>query len=598
MTANNNYHEEEILGKAYDSRLMRRLLAYVRPYRPALIISIILLIAGSGLELLLPVMVQIGIDKYLAVKDISGLGRIAMISAGILMAAFILSYIQMYITMYIGQRVQYDMRMQIFKHLQKLHLGFFDKNPVGRLVTRVTNDVSVLDELFSSGLVSVFGDILTLVGIVIALLYYNWKLALFTFAVFPLLILATTIFRRKVRTIYREVRTRVARMNSFLQEHITGMTVIQLFTREKATFDKFSSINADLREANLKSVYYYAVFFPAVEIISSISLAILLYYGGFQIASGVLTFGELVAFIQLVQRFYNPIRDLSEKYNILQASMASSERIFKLLDTKPEIISPTNGLKASTFRGKIDFQNVWFAYNDGDYVLRDVSFSVEPGEKVAIVGATGAGKSSLISLLFRFYDYQKGAIKLDSIEIKEMSTETLRRQLGLVLQDVFIFSGNYAGNIRLGNVKISDDEIIEALKKVNLHDFVFGNEGGIGAEVKERGATLSTGQKQLLSFARALAFNPHILVLDEATSSVDTATEKLIQKALDKLLENRTAIIIAHRLSTIEKADKIIVLHNGELREMGKHHELLANKGIYHRLYQMQFKHDELKAVV
>ncbi len=598
MTASNNYHEEEILGKAYDSRLMRRLLTYARPYRPALIISIILLIAGSGLELLLPVMVQIGIDKYLAAKDIGGLGRIAMISAGILMAAFILSYIQMYITMYIGQRVQYDMRMQIFRHLQKLHLGFFDKNPVGRLVTRVTNDVGVLDELFSSGLVSVFGDILTLIGIVIALLYYNWKLALLTFAVLPLLILATTMFRRKVRTIYREVRTRIARMNSFLQEHIAGMTVIQLFTREKEIFGKFSSINADLREANLKSVYYYAVFFPTVEIISSISLAILLYYGGFQIASGVLTFGELVAFIQLVQRFYNPIRDLSEKYNILQASMASSERIFKLLDTKPEIISPTNGPKPSTFKGKIDFQNVWFAYDDDNYVLKDVSFSVAPGEKVAIVGATGAGKSSLISLLFRFYDYQKGAIKLDDVEIKEMPTETLRRRLGLVLQDVFIFSGDYAGNIRLGNAKISDDEIIAALKKVNLHDYVFENEKGIKAEVKERGATLSTGQKQLLSFARALAFNPHILVLDEATSSVDTATEKLIQKALDKLLENRTAIIIAHRLSTIEKADKIIVLHNGEVREMGKHHELLANKGIYYRLYQMQFKHDELKVVV
>jgi ATP-binding cassette subfamily B protein len=595
--ADNNYHEEEVIGKAYDARLMRRLLTYARPYRIPLAIAIILLIAGSGLQLLLPVMVQIGIDDYIAVKNMNGLGTIALWSAMILFGSFIFSYLQMYITMYIGQKVQYDLRMQIFGHLQKLHLGFFDKNPVGRLVTRVTNDVNVLDELFSSGLVSVFGDIITLIGIIIALLYYNWRLALFTFAVVPLLIIATTIFRGKVRAIYRDVRTRIARLNAFTQEHVTGMNVIQLFTREKAVLNKFNSINADLRQANLKSVYYYAVFFPAVEIISSISLAILLYYGGFQVGAGVLTFGELVAFIQLVQRFYDPIRDLSEKYNILQSSMAASERIFKLLDTEPEIIPVVNGPKPAKSEGKIEFQNVWFAYNNDDYVLKNLSFSVSSGEKIAIVGATGAGKTSLISLLFRFYDYQKGSIKLDGIEINRMSNEILRSQLGLVLQDVFIFSGDYAGNIRLGNDNISDAQIIEALKKVNLHDFVINKEGGLNSEVKERGATLSTGQKQLLSFARALAFNPNILVLDEATSSVDTATEKMIQKALDRLLENRTAIIIAHRLSTIEKADKIIVLHHGEVREMGNHKELLQRKGIYYRLYQMQFRDEDLKAV-
>ncbi|MCX6828720.1 MAG: ABC transporter ATP-binding protein [candidate division Zixibacteria bacterium] len=596
--AENNYHEEEVLGKAYDARLMRRLLTYVRPYKLPIVVAILVLIAGATLELLLPVMIQIGIDKYVMAKDMNGVGKIALVYAGILLAAFFLSYVQMYITMFIGQKVQYDIRMQIFTHLQKLHLAFFDRNPVGRLVTRVTNDVNVLDELFSSGLVSVFGDIITLFGIIIALLYYNWLLALITFAVLPILIFATALFRRKVRNIYREVRTRLARLNAFTQEHITGMTIIQLFTREKAIFGKFTDINRDLREVNLRSIYYYAVFFPAVEIISSVSLALLLYYGGFQIAAGALTFGELVAFIQLVQRFYNPIRDLSEKYNILQASMASSERIFKLLDTKPEIISPTDGSRPVDIRGKIEFDRVTFAYDGGDNVLKDVSFTVSPGEKVAIVGATGAGKTSLISLLFRFYDYQQGAIRMDGVEIKEMPVEMLRRQLGLVLQDVFIFSGDYAGNIRLGNKDISDAELSEALKKVNLHEFVFQSEGGLKAEVKERGATLSTGQKQLLSFARALAFNPRILVLDEATSSVDTATEKMIQKALDNLLENRTAIIIAHRLSTIEKADKIIVLHHGELREMGKHHELLKQQGIYYRLYQMQFKQDELKAVV
>jgi ATP-binding cassette subfamily B protein len=591
----NNYHEEEILGKAYDARLMRRLLTYVRPYRIWIALAVFLLIIGSVLQLFLPVMVQIGIDRYLMTKDLPGLTRIILIYAAILTTAFILQYLQMYITMFIGQKVQYNIRMQIFGHLQKLHLAFFDKNPVGRLVTRVTNDVNVLDEMFSSGLVAVFGDVITLAGIVIALLYYNWKLALMTFVVLPLLILATAVFRKKVRAIYREVRTRLARLNAFVQEHITGMTVIQLFTREKEVLNNFLTINRSLREAHLKSIYYYATFFPVVEIISSLSLAILLYYGGLQISSEALTFGELVAFIQLVQRFYHPIRDLAEKYNILQSSMASSERIFRLLDTRPEIVSRADTVTPKKFGGRLEFENVWFSYDSSEYVLKDVSFSVSPGEKVAIVGATGAGKTSLVSLLFRFYDYQRGLIRLDGIDIKDMPVETLRNQFGLVLQDVFVFSGDYAGNIRLGNRNVSEPELKDALKRVNLYDFVMHQEGGLGAEVKERGATLSTGQKQLLSFARALAFNPNILVLDEATSSVDTATEKMIQKALDNLLEDRTAIIIAHRLSTIEKADKIIVLHHGQVREIGKHHELLTRKGIYYRLYQMQFRQEELK---
>jgi len=598
MSEFNNYHEEEVLGKAYDARLMKRLLSYVRPYRRLLGTAVFLLVSGSLLQLLLPVMIQIGIDDYLMDKDVPGLARIAFAYAGILLAVFLLQYVQMYITMFVGQKVQYDIRMQIFKHLQKLHMGFFDKNPVGRLVTRVTNDVNVLDEMFSSGLVAVFGDLITLVGIVIALMYYNWKLALLTLMVLPLLILATAVFRKKVRRLYRQVRLKLARLNAFVQEHITGMTVIQLFTRENAIFEKFSSINADLRGTHLKSIYYYAIFFPIVEIISALSLAILIYYGGIQIQADMLTFGELVAFIQLVQRFYHPIRDLAEKYNILQSSMASSERIFKLLDTKPEFAEQGNGAKPKEYKGRIEFENVWFAYNQGEDVLKDVSFTVEPGEKVAIVGATGAGKTSLVSLLFRFYDYQKGSIRLDGVDLKDMSSETIRSQLGLVLQDVFIFSGDYAGNIRLGNEDIPEEKLYEALKKVNLYDYVVNKEGGLGSEVKERGATLSTGQKQLLSFARALAFDPNILVLDEATSSVDTETERIIQQALDKLLENRTAIIIAHRLSTIEKADKIIVLHHGQLREMGKHHELLEKKGIYYRLHQMQFKRNQVKAAV
>jgi len=598
MVAANDYHDEEALGKAYDARLMKRLLKYARPYRVGLGVATILLIGGSALQLLLPVMVQIGIDKYLMTKEIGGLGEITLVYGGILAASFILSYVQLYITMLIGQKVQYDIRMEIFGHLQKLHMQFFDKNPVGRLVTRVTNDVNVLNEMFSSGLVAIFGDIITLVGIVIALLYYNWQLALLTFAVLPLLIIATAVFRRKARQAYRDVRTRLARLNAFIQEHITGISIIQLFTREKAALDEFSSINADLRSAHFRSVYYHAAFFPVVEIISAISLGILLYYGSGQIILTALTFGELVAFIQLVQRFYYPIRDLAEKYNILQASMASSERIFNLLDTAPEMIQKEPPHKSKMFSGSIKFENVWFAYNKDDYVLKDVSFDVKPGEKVAIVGATGAGKTSLISLLFRFYDYQKGSIKLDGIDIRDIPIKTLRRQMGLVMQDVFIFSGDYAGNIRLGEEKISDEKIKEVLRRVNLYDFIMETEHGLKTEVRERGATLSTGQKQLLSFARVLAFDPNILVLDEATSSVDTATERLIQKALDNLMQNRTAIIIAHRLSTIKKADKIIVLHNGQIREAGRHNELLEKKGIYYRLYQMQFGRDRMKEAV
>jgi len=595
--ADQNYHEEEVLGKAYDSRLMRRLLTYTRPYRTSLILAVLLLVGGSVMQLFLPVMVQIGIDRYLMVGDWPGMAKIVFIYAGLLFSVFILQYVQMYITMFIGQKVQYDIRMQIFRHLQKLHLSFFDKNPVGRLVTRVTNDVNVLDEMFSSGLVAVFGDIITLIGIVIALLYYNWQLALMTFIVLPFLILVTAIFRKKVRAIYREVRIRLARLNAFVQEHVTGMSVIQLFSREKKVHDDFLEINGRLRDMFFKSVYYHAAFFPVVEIISAASLAVLLYYGGFQISAEALTFGELVAFIQLVQRFYHPIRDLAEKYNILQSSMAASERIFNLLDTRPEILLAEKPITPTNHDGGIEFENVTFAYDKGEEVLKDVSFSVASGEKVAIVGATGAGKTSLISLLFRFYDYQKGVIKLNGVDIRQMDLGDLRQRLGLVLQDVFIFSGDYAGNIRLGEEKITEEEMIHALKRVNLYDYVMNSEGGLKAEVKERGATLSTGQKQLLSFARALAFNPDILVLDEATSSVDTPTERMIQKALDNLLENRTAIIIAHRLSTIEKADKIIVLHHGQIREIGRHQELLDKGGVYYRLYQMQFKQNRKKAV-
>ena len=426
--------------------------------------------------------------------------------------------------------------------------------------------------------------------IVGALLYLNWQLALITFIVLPVLVGVTMIFRSKVRNVYRIVRTKLAILNAFTQEHVTGMSIVQLFNREKRTHEQYNEINSGLRSAHFRSIYYYAMFFPAVEIIGSLSVALLLYFGGLRIYEGVLTFGGLVAFIQLVEKFYRPIRDLSEKYNILQASMASSERIFALLDTKPDIKEIKVPKVVKDVKGKIEIENIWFAYNDDDWILKDVSFTVNPGEKIAIVGSTGAGKTTLVSLLFRFYNLQRGAIKIDGIDIADMKLDDLRGMLGLVLQDVFLFTGDYASNVRLRDKNITDEQVKLALNQVGFSRFLKDAENGIHTEVKERGATLSTGQKQLLSFARALAFDPQILILDEATSSVDTETEQLIQTALDKLLENRTSIIIAHRLSTIEKADKIIVLHHGEIREMGKHQELLQKGGIYYKLYEMQYK--------
>ena len=589
MTTSAPYHEEEILGQAYDAHLMRRLLTYLRPYRARVIWSILLLLVVTVLQLSGPVLVQIAIDRYIALGDNAGLARMALLYFGVIVTAFVLGYLQFYTMQAIGQKVQYDIRMQIFRHLQRMHLSFFDKNPVGRLVTRVTNDVNVLDELFSSGVVAVFGDILALVGIIIAMLYYSWELALITFAVLPFLVLATAIFRRRVRGSYRDVRLWLARINSFLQEHITGMSVVQLFNREKRTYGRFDDSNTKLKEANFRSVYIYAVFFPAVELIETVATALLIYYGGLRIGLNLLTFGELVAFIQLVERFFRPLRDLSDKYNILQSSMASSERIFKLLDQPPQIAAPARPRRIADFKGEIVFDNVSFAYNEPEYVLRDVSFTVKPGEKVAVVGATGAGKTSLASLLLRFYDFQKGDIRLDGVSIREMAPEYIRSQMALVLQEVFIFSGDFSGNINLNNPSIPAEKIRLAARQVGIADFIERQQKAYQTEVQERGATLSTGQKQLLSFARALAYDPKILILDEATSSVDAETEALIQTALEKLMQGRTSIIIAHRLSTIEKADRIVVMHKGMLRESGTHRELLAAKGIYYTLYQTQF---------
>jgi ATP-binding cassette subfamily B protein len=583
------YHDEEILGKAYDARLMRRLLGYLRPYKMKMVWSVLMLLVVTVLQLSGPILVQIAIDEYISVGDNDGLLRIALLYFGILITSFILAYLQFYTMQVIGQSVQNDIRMQIFRQLQKLHLSFFDRNPVGRLVTRVTNDVNVLNELFSSGVVAVFGDILTLSGIIIAMLYYNWQLALITFAVLPFLVMVTTVFRKRVREAFRKVRMLLARVNAFLQEHLTGMTVIQLFDQQKRIYGRFETINEELKQANFRAIYLFAVFFPTVELIEVAAVALLIYFGGIRINVDIMTFGELVAFIQLVERFFRPLRDLAEKYNILQSSMASSERIFKLIDEPPQVSEPDRSHKHRELKGEVVFDNVSFAYNEDQYVLNDINFTINPGEMIAVVGSTGAGKTTLASLLLRFYDVQKGDIKIDGQSIKDMPHEQIRDRMALVMQDVFIFSGDFAGNIDLNNDNIGQERVAWAAGQVGIAGFIERQPDKYKTEVHERGATLSTGQKQLLAFARALAYDPKILILDEATSSVDAETEAMIQKALEKLMQGRTSIVIAHRLSTIEKADRIIVLHKGRLREIGTHRELLAQKGIYHTLYQTQF---------
>lgn len=587
------FHEEDVLGRSYDGRLMRRLLSYTKPYRWLMASAVFLLLLVSVSQVIQARLIQEAVDNNITVGETDGFITIMWLFFAVIALSFLGTFAQVYMTQWLGQRIQYTIRMQVFAHFQKLHLGFFDKNPVGRLVTRVTNDINVLNEMFSSGVVNIFGDLFMLVLIVSYMMYINWQLALITFTVVPLMVVATLVFKAKARGAYREVRVRLARVNAFLQEHITGMSIIQLCRQEKHASEKFDRINADLRQVHHRSIYYYALFFPAVELFGAVAVGLVLYYGGLRILADQLSLGELIAFLYLVERFFRPLRDLAEKYNILQSSMASSERVFKLLDTKPAITSLPQPERIKSFAGRIDIEKLWFAYNDEDWVLKDVSFSVNPGEKVAIVGATGAGKTSLVSLLYRFYDYQKGKILLDGCEISKLAIPELRNHFGLVLQDVFLFSGDYARNVRLKNNEITDNDIRSALSRVGYNRFLENEPAGIYGKIVERGATLSTGQKQLLSFARALAFSPDILILDEATSSIDTETELLIQKALEELLKDRTSIIIAHRLSTIEKADKIVVLHHGEVREIGRHQELLLKKGIYYKLYQMQFKRSD-----
>ena len=600
-------HDDEILGKEYDSRLMRRLMTYLRPYRGRAVLALLAIVAGVAAQLAQPVLVKRAIDDYIATGDLSGLTTVALLYLGTLVGAFVAEFVQMTTLQMVGQRIMYDLRRQVYDHLQRLDVAYYDRNPVGRLMTRVTSDVDAINDLFTSGVVSVFGDVLSLAGIIVVLVTLDWRLALLTFCVLPLILIVTQWFRTHVRQSYREVRTWVSRLNAFLQEHLTGIGTVQLFRREAAAVGEFDRVNREHRDANLRSIYYYAVFYPAIELIGAMSTALILWFGGGWVLAGTVTIGTLVAFIQYAQRFFRPISDMSEKFNLLQAAMASSERLFALLDTPVTVkdagtgdrVPGTESVAAVTARrpaapkpkakaGRIEFDDVSFAYVPGIDVLKHVSFVVEPGQRIGLVGATGSGKSTIINLLLRFYDVTSGRILLDGVDVRDMPVASLRSHFALVLQDVYLFSGTVAGNIRLGRADIDDQRVREAASAVHADAFIRELPQGYDTPVAERGATLSVGQKQLLSFARALAFDPQVLVLDEATSSVDTETEVLIRDALHVLMEGRTTMAVAHRLSTIQDMDRILVLHRGELREAGTHQELLALRGIYHRLYPLQ----------
>jgi ATP-binding cassette subfamily B multidrug efflux pump len=612
-----SHHEEEVLGKAYDSRLMRRLLRYLWPYKWYALTSLVLTVLTAPLVLAGPPLTKAAIDLFLDPKGdpskATGFGGFIYHTAGWLgfganaylgitfiailffiasLAAFAVQYTQAIVMQAMGQYIMYDLRKEIFAHQQRLPVQYFDRNPVGRLMTRLTTDVDALNEMFTAGVIAIFGDVAMIFYIVIWMFQVNWRLALVSFAILPLLAGMTTWFRLGARSSFREVRVRIARINAFLQEHITGMPVVQLFNREEKEKRNFDEINESHRKANIDTIFYYAVFYPSVEIIGSIGIGLIIWYGGGQVIQGIASIGTLVAFIQLARSFYEPISDISEKYNILQSAMASSERIFKLLDEPVTIKSPENPVHNERTQGRIEFRNVWFAYKNEDWILKDVSFTVEPGERVAFVGHTGAGKTTITNLLLRFYDIQRGQILLDGIDVREMDLEDLRANFSIVLQDVFLFSGDIASNIRLGNDKITDEQMRAAAREVHADDFIKRLPEGYQTELRERGAGLSVGQKQLISFARALAFDPRVLILDEATSSIDTETEILIRDAVERLMEGRTSLVIAHRLSTIQSVDKIVVMHKGEIREVGTHQDLLAERGLYWRLYQLQFYQD------
>lgn len=586
--------EEQKLGKVYDRVLMKRLLAYLKPYKFQLVLIGFFMLGNTLMSLAGPFLRQLAIDEHITPGELEGLSTIAIFFVLALISEFVFSYFEEYRTQLIGQHVMRDLRHTLFSHLQRLDVQFFDRNPVGRLMTRVMGDVQVLNELFSSGVITVFANLLKIAGIMVVLLLYNWKLALATFTVIPVIFGATLVYQIYSRRAFREQRKQLARINAFLQENIVGMTTMKLFAQERRSYHRFNERNRKYLAANLRSIFYFSIFHPLIEVMASLATAVIIWYGGGQIVQGALTFGVLVAFIGYAERFFWPIRELSEKYTIFQNAMASSERIFQLLDTQPSIVSTARKSgNPQALKGEIEFRNVWFAYNDDDYVLRDVSFTVKPGEKVALVGHTGAGKTSIINILCRFYEINKGHILIDGVDIREMALEELREAISIVQQNIFLFSDSIERNISLGKPSVSSEQVKQAAKDVHLDRFVQKMPDFYGTELKEDGGGLSVGQKQLVAFARALASDPSILILDEATSSIDTETEILIEDALSHLMENRTSVVIAHRLSTIQNADKIIVMHRGEIREVGTHMELLQQRGIYYRLYQLQYKGQE-----
>ena len=647
--------DDDVVGKVYDGRLMRRLLTYLRPYRIQVVFSAIAILFKAATDVSGPYLVKVAVDTYMTgtppsqlswlarhldPSPITGITQLAMLYLGALVLTFGLEFVQTYLMQWTGQKIMFDLRSQIFRHLQRMSPAFFDHNPVGRLVTRVTSDVDALNEMFTSGVLAIFEDVFVLLFIVIIMLRMSWPLALLTISVIPAILYVTRIFRKHVRDSYRRQRWATARINSFTQEYVSGMAIVQLFNRERRAFDDFSSDNAENKKAWTDAIFAYALYYPIVEFLSSTAIALVIWRGGISVLHstsftwltnhtyllpgssaihnslfGTVTLGILIAFIQYAQRFFRPIQDLSDKYNILQAAMAAAERVFKLLDTQSEIVSSPNPI-AGDNSGRVEFRNVWFTYQtldehqlarirtateeelasfaDIEWILRGVTFTIEPDETAAIVGHTGAGKTTITGLMMRFYDIQRGEILVDGVDVRQQDLTTLRRRFGVVLQDPFLFTGTIADNVRLGSTWITDEQLERACDEVNVGDFIRSLPLQFKEPVQERGATLSTGQKQLISFARALAHAPRILILDEATSSVDTDTELRVRLALSRMITGRTSILIAHRLSTIQRADTILVMHKGQLREQGTHQQLLSQRGLYWKLYQLQYKDQEL----
>ena len=587
--------QEEVLGKAYDIGMIRRLWQFIIPYKRLFFLSLLLLPLQQAFGLAQPYLMKVGIDRYIASKDLWGLQNVMLLFLAALIGETITVFAQYYFSMLVAQRCLADLRVAIFSHVQKLPTSYFDRNPVGRLVTRMTTDVDVLQEMFAAGVITLASDFVMVIWIVGIMFYLDIELALVSLALIPPMALAINFFRVKARRTYRQIRVRIARINAYLGEAISGMAVIQLFAREQKTYREFEALNADHRDAYHLSNLYEAGLYSMVEAAGSVSVGLLLWYGGGEVLHGIIGIGTLVAFHEYIHRFFVPLRDFSQKYTVMQSAMASAERIFQLLDTPVDIANPRIPQVPKPFRGEVVFDRVWFHYKPGESILKNVSFRIEPGEKVAVVGATGSGKTTTIKLLNRLYDIQKGSIKVSGVDVRDWDLRALRRHIGVVLQDVFLFSGDVRANLALGNPSIPLERIREAAEIANADRFIRRLPDGYAAQVRERGSNFSGGQRQLLSLARVLVYQPEILVMDEATSSIDTETEALIQDALEKVMRDRTCLLIAHRLSTIRNADRIIVLHHGEVRETGSHAELMDRQGIYYRLYQLQYEREELK---